>query len=126
MSKLLQQCLSHLEPVQDETEEIELSLETSEGGEDDWTNKYDVAETQQTQGPGSPHVSAVQLSPGLGNAENYNLIPPFSSNLALSIIENDDQFFKYMYLRPGSIDCRNTNHISLMNEEELMVFLQIL
>ena len=83
----LQHCRSNLEPVQDETEEIELSLETSEGGEDDWTNKYDVAETQQTQGPRGSHVSAVQLSPGLGNTENYNLIPPFSSILALSILQ---------------------------------------
>ena len=47
-----------------------MRLQTSEGGDDDWSNKYDVAETQQTQSPGGPHVSAVQLSPGLGNTEN--------------------------------------------------------
>ena len=38
----------HLEPIQDETEEIDLTPYTSEGGEDDWSDKYDVAETQQT------------------------------------------------------------------------------
>ena len=78
MSKLLQQCQPHLEPIQDETEEIEVRLQTSEGGDDDWSNKYDVAETQQTQSPGGPHVSAVQLSPGLGNTENIVLVPPTS------------------------------------------------
>ena len=76
MSKLVRQCQPHLEPIQDKTEEIELSRDTSEGGEDDWSNKYDVAETQQTQSPGGPQVSAVQLSPGLGNTENYKIVPP--------------------------------------------------
>ena len=76
MSKLLHQCRPHLEPIQDETEEIEVRLQTSEGGDDDWSNKYDVAETQQTQSPGGPHVSAVQLSPGLSQTENYNPLSP--------------------------------------------------
>ena len=69
MSKLLQQCQPHLEPIQDETEEIEVRLQTSEGGDDDWSNKYDVAETQQTQRPCGLHVSVIQLSPSLDKAE---------------------------------------------------------
>ena len=73
----------HLEPVEDEAEEIDRTLDTSEGGEDYWSHKYDVAETQQTQSPGGPHVSAVQLSPGLGKTKITIFSSlPFSSNQA--------------------------------------------
>ena len=63
------QSQSHLEPIQDKTGQIDLSLGTSEGGEEEWSHKYDVAETQQTQCPSGLHVSVIQLSPSLGKAE---------------------------------------------------------
>ena len=47
-------------------------MEASQGGEDDGSHKDDVAETEEAECPGSLHISAVDLFPGLGNTKEFD------------------------------------------------------
>ena len=60
-----------LEPIEDEAEKIDLPPDAGQGGDDDGSDEDNVAETQEREGPGSPGIPTVQLSPCLWNTKRF-------------------------------------------------------
>ena len=61
--------LTCLEPIDDETDQIDFVVSRNETHNKDWTNKHHIASTHPEQCPGHLHISALQLATSFLNPE---------------------------------------------------------